>query len=613
MNKSRWVGYTLAILLGGFGAHLFYLRRYIRATFYLLFCWTLIPYVLALIDLFFIHKWVREDPGMLRRQKRRIASNQNTSPYDESSLELTSQHVRSISAPVDVPITLKAKVPSAMNREDLHFKSAALILPEFAQLRTPESIRQQIVRAQCHSFAKQSFAYRTKSAPPREHVPLQAYYTTFENLNRQQLQWYLFWRSEVLNRRYPVTDLSYIFLFVYELINYTFHEDAALNASLLVHLHEHYRHVYPNLSHYVMPWLADFLTEIGETELASHWQTVGALMAAHLSDLYTRELLELPTSYYRSFAVSYRETEFYKRYGERVDTLFPQSLKLLQNAYQSQGETLLDRWVRKEVSISRRALFPYSVLARTVPIMDREDVRYTIASEMHEDLSQLFRVTENVARQIVGEKRRLRVDLGVLPPGLAEALSREASVPSVTISEVVPMPKSRFIKVSSGLAVQGTPIPRPPEVSLPLLDLDEDRIRQLTSDSADLQRLLEDSTTDVEPEQPAMPQPADDPEWDASWLESMIGSSNEIDAAAFIASLTPAEADFLRGFQSGGLGVVEANAVLKRMGVLPGVVMNSINEKALLHLDDNLLEVDGNRYVIYEEFSGILVQLQKGA
>lgn len=44
----------LSIFLGMFGAHRFYLKEHWAGASYLLFCWTLIPLVLAAIDAYFL-------------------------------------------------------------------------------------------------------------------------------------------------------------------------------------------------------------------------------------------------------------------------------------------------------------------------------------------------------------------------------------------------------------------------------------------------------------------------------------------------------------------------------------------------------------------------------
>ncbi|WP_218184986.1 TM2 domain-containing protein [Paenibacillus sp. 1_12] len=49
-NKSKTTAGILAILLGGLGVHHFYLENIVLGIVYLLFCWTGIPSIIAMIE-----------------------------------------------------------------------------------------------------------------------------------------------------------------------------------------------------------------------------------------------------------------------------------------------------------------------------------------------------------------------------------------------------------------------------------------------------------------------------------------------------------------------------------------------------------------------------------
>lgn len=49
-QKNRVLAIVLALLLGGIGAHKFYLGRIGWGILYLLFCWTFIPQLIAFIE-----------------------------------------------------------------------------------------------------------------------------------------------------------------------------------------------------------------------------------------------------------------------------------------------------------------------------------------------------------------------------------------------------------------------------------------------------------------------------------------------------------------------------------------------------------------------------------
>jgi TM2 domain-containing membrane protein YozV len=60
VRRDEIVGILLALFLGGFGVHHFYLRRTGLGVLYACFCWTPFPWVLGFIECFFMPGRVRE-------------------------------------------------------------------------------------------------------------------------------------------------------------------------------------------------------------------------------------------------------------------------------------------------------------------------------------------------------------------------------------------------------------------------------------------------------------------------------------------------------------------------------------------------------------------------
>ena len=60
VRRDEVVGILLALFLGGFGIHHFYLRRVGLGVLYACFCWTPFPWVLGFIECFFMPGRVRE-------------------------------------------------------------------------------------------------------------------------------------------------------------------------------------------------------------------------------------------------------------------------------------------------------------------------------------------------------------------------------------------------------------------------------------------------------------------------------------------------------------------------------------------------------------------------
>jgi TM2 domain-containing membrane protein YozV len=59
VQRSETVGVLLALLLGGLGAHHFYLARRWQGVRYLAICWTFIPAIIGLVEAFFMPARVR--------------------------------------------------------------------------------------------------------------------------------------------------------------------------------------------------------------------------------------------------------------------------------------------------------------------------------------------------------------------------------------------------------------------------------------------------------------------------------------------------------------------------------------------------------------------------
>ncbi|HCT62464.1 MAG TPA: NINE protein [Acidobacterium sp.] len=59
VQKDELLGALLALFLGTFGAHRFYLGETTAGILYILFCWTGIPTLLGIIECFFMPSRVR--------------------------------------------------------------------------------------------------------------------------------------------------------------------------------------------------------------------------------------------------------------------------------------------------------------------------------------------------------------------------------------------------------------------------------------------------------------------------------------------------------------------------------------------------------------------------
>ena len=78
--KSKTTAIILCFLLGGFGVHRFYLGQTGKGLLYLLFCWTFIPAVIALIDFIVLLFMSKEEFNQKYNLLSIITKTQQTTP-----------------------------------------------------------------------------------------------------------------------------------------------------------------------------------------------------------------------------------------------------------------------------------------------------------------------------------------------------------------------------------------------------------------------------------------------------------------------------------------------------------------------------------------------------
>lgn len=108
------------------------------------------------------------------------------------------------------------------------------------------------------SFFDDMMKFENKVGLECDFVPFMHYYPTYSSMNKQQKEWYFYWRSEIRNGVYLKTDLSYIFIYIYELLSgygYKCYEEGYI---LLLNIWKNYRSEYPKLDRYLFSWAFDY-------------------------------------------------------------------------------------------------------------------------------------------------------------------------------------------------------------------------------------------------------------------------------------------------------------------------------------------------------------------
>ncbi|MDJ0331782.1 TerB N-terminal domain-containing protein [Planococcus sp. S3-L1] len=529
------------------------------------------------------------------------------------------------------------KTTSFLKDTLVFYRVKDVVLPEYAHLKTPKNINDELNRIKTpkkttsqqdgfvieysygHSyegFVKDSMNNAESRWAKTKEIPFQSYWPTFENLDKPKLRWYLYWREQVLKNNYLEVDLSYIFIFVYELMNYSFNRSAAFNVSMMVRLLDNYKEQHPKLSKYLHEWLADMLYELDENDLAATWSK----KQAQSPKLYgiieedAEQLSSLPISVWKPYIRSHRETEFYLKHKAKVNKKFKQSLPLIEKAYELEGTTLLEKWFEVEKVRTIRHLFNGAVVGRAYDPIHVHVTEFHPTQELKNVAYNLLRLSENVVRLESGEKRQIKADEELLPEGVkAEMMQlserfkkvqgKSATSKGSTIPVAPPKERAKVVEVEKTTTAE------------PEIEFDWQEIEAKNKALRKLQERIDDgeedqdgntnkdasnttSPTNTNPQPSAVPSEKS--------LEDVIGDDTE-DVAEFVSSLSPVEKEFVDRFEDGEMTEEQAKSFAKDNSMMLGFFLTKLNEKANQHLGDTLVEETDEGYEIIEDYKDVVL------
>ncbi|MBY9079294.1 TerB N-terminal domain-containing protein [Paenibacillus sp. HN-1] len=263
--------------------------------------------------------------------------------------------------------------------------------------------------------AKEMVGYTEQTA---EFIPFKSYWPTYGHMTASQSKWYFYWRNEVRHGQYPETDLSYVFLHVYELINGVGWETPRDGYEQLTALWEAYRGSFKRLDHYLGGWIADFAfvhkLDIPLRDIVMRAKGLGGDLAelelvrclGSAPEQLTLPALALMSDY------EVAKSKFYTGPGqEALERYAPLVVALVDSyALRKHGQKLLDMYppgppVVRERYLFRSAvydisLYGYSVL---VPV-----ARISKSPPLRSLITRLLRLTENKLRALMDYRGRLK-------------------------------------------------------------------------------------------------------------------------------------------------------------------------------------------------------------
>ncbi len=446
-------------------------------------------------------------------------------------------------------------------------------------------------------FSADALRYFDRTAEKCPFANFFAYMPQYAAMSQDQLRWYLYWRENVRAEQYLQTDYSYLFLYVYEIINLPEKIKPEVGLDLLCKLWLAYRTDFPRLDRYMGEWVCDYCLVYA---LTPPFETLKNIIPSLVDKLsfkefyiradsrdacpFTASLCDL-LSNYNWRQSKYAKGETYTLYEEH---LYGAVLDTLRTAWrESEREELSSILGLSEVKLSRNA---FSGALCTYNCKRRIDVTYISLSRSYQLrflITDLYKMAENCIRAHLGIKSRLSA-MGVPPSLKATMLAYfEEHLPR-------PLPQKKETKAprKRALPVQKEAEPSPYEalyepLSTTLSTEDAMKLEESSWVNTVLLVPIEEEqkplskapptsqTTVMAEDQTTASQTADPPMGDDPF-ENFVAHLNPIYYAALKHLICMENDEFLTLCQTNGL--------------LPDAVCDAINDIAVTYTDDTVLE-----------------------
>ncbi len=493
---------------------------------------------------------------------------------DTEAVEISIDPLKKEEAPSVEPVRHYIPPHKPVTRE-----AESVYVPEHSLIRSVTLYRQPSPYPYYEDFVRDAGRLYAVKGIQCPHAPFFSYVPQYSQMDRAQLEWYLWWRECFRRGEILTTDYSYILLYAYEILNLPNRMEPLDGQRALFHLWCSYRELFHQLDGYLPEWICDYslIHRLPPPEGLSG-QTLSAIMAhCRLREFYVsaagedglvRALVTLASDY------DYQKSKFYtKENAPLYDRLIFGALAAIGKQMSGDGRFFhMDAFAVNSVE---REAYRGALCAHRIKY--RIAIQYAslyCSSQLRLLVTELIKYTENRIRASLGIRARLSIysltsaqtaaiDAYLLPLLPQRQTAREAEAPA------------EYEK----------------HYDLPRRALSLDNARRIESDSWDTtERLVEafeeEVPIPVEAVKPTVPTTVEMP-------------PNTVEAEDFCAAFRP----YLPFLEA----VLAEERVMQRtianaMQKLPDALADEINELAADAFGDILLEADGDGYVVVEDY-----------
>jgi hypothetical protein len=468
---------------------------------------------------------------------------------------------------------------------------------------------------QGHSFVQQARKLANYTENSALHVPFMQYWPTYDAMDKSQKKWYFYWRNQMRQGNYLPTDLSYLFVNIYEALHLVGFSDAQAAVQHLVNLWRHYRLQHYKLDGYLIDWIADFHVIHKLPLTAIDWYFHALDAGGRLTDqnvaleAWLSQKAEITTIPDRVLALisAYQphKSKFVQQYNQdgSIDLQLRQGLSLIDQFIRKElNASLFDHYKPNERMTIRRRVFASALYEGSPDVIEVATLpKWESATQLKSSVTAILKYTENLLRKQKNFKGSLR---GIEISTQWASILDSAFPPPVT---EIKTPKKQG---SSGKTTQIAP-----QVSVNPFSLNLDKVKDLTVESNEVRRLLtvdEESDNAIEP-QPVISTPSTNV-IDTTSVEEYIGFdiNRPIDTPDHLLTDLREVAEVL-GTDQTALALfnylktqrweVETSSVDSLLdGEFLSIVLDRINERAFDVLGDQIIMLEGDNLIVTEDY-----------
>ena len=264
---------------------------------------------------------------------------------------------------------------------------------------------------------------RTVEAAPD--VPFMCYWPSYELMSEQQLNWYFYLRTKFRSFEYPKADLSYIFLYIYELINGVGIIDSEDGLIRLIKIWNAYKNNYKNLTNYLPEWITDYMDIYncqpeGAFELLNNYELTSYIPENFIISHYINKNHNMPVeliarlsdyAFYKSNFITKKEPVEQENDIPDNGKLFlkglPIVIKKIDTLMKNEGQGIFEKFKPDITQQKSKIPFRSAVFEQSLRISASTSA-YTSYKPLREFITSIIRHYENALRLLCNYRGKLK-------------------------------------------------------------------------------------------------------------------------------------------------------------------------------------------------------------